>query len=711
MVQKHQLMSAEEECETLSKYVPLALFMLDNRQNIIRANAAAQNLLAKRGIAPDKFAGRHLSTFITPLRSELKKFESTKDFVTTVMIKLKVKRNAKLFEKVFETSLRKLTNWSGERAGTMVVMIDWTDIIHLEKDLHEQVDFFKTAIDSLVYPFYVIDAKDYSVMIANRAAEIDPRKGSVACYSLLHKTHRPCSSREHPCPLTEVKRTKKPVVVEHIHKDKKGNPRYVEVHAYPILDKKGRVTQMIESAFDITDRKLADERMKHLASFPELSPNPVIEVGPDKRVIYFNNAAGEVLKKSGYDGEADQFFPEDIDTIIEVLKKGQKKEFSRKAEIDGIIFGEKVFVTPEHDVIRIYASNITTRRHIEDELGLRARLLDSTTDSIIVHDLDGNFIYINDAACKTRGYLRDELMTMNMQQLVVPEQQPEVQRHIEELLEKGTAIFESAHIKKDGSIIPVEVQVSKFDTREGRLLISVARDITERKRLMQAKDEFVSTASHELRTPLSSVREGVSLVMEGFGGEINEKQRKYLDIAARNIDRLGRLINELLDVARIEAGELDVDKKQVSMKQLIGEVMDMFALQVKRKGIVLKKACPKSDCIVDIDRDKITQVFVNLIGNALKFTQKGSITIEGVEHKDYLEITIADTGKGIQKEELVTIFEKFKQVGREAGPGAGGTGLGLSITKGLIEAHDGKIWAESEIGKGSRFTFTLPKSK
>lgn len=588
MVRENRLLSPEEECEALSKYVPLALFIIDKKQRIVRANEAAQYLLLNIGISPERFGGPKLSTFIKPLKSGLAGFAASDETVTTFMIKLKVPP----VERVYETSIRRLETRNKLSAGMLVVMRDMTNTFYLEKDLSDQV-----------------------------------------------------------------------------------------------------------------------EKAEHLASFPELSPNPVIEVGPDKKVIYSNQATVDVLRKAGYTGEAERFLPGDIDKIIRFLKAGRKREFSRKAEIDGIVFGEKVFVTPEYDTIRIYASNITTRRHIEEEQSLRARLLDSANDSIMVHDVDGNFVYVNEAACRTRGYVRDELLSMNLRQIVVPELEPAVQKRIEKLLDKGTAIFESGHLRKDGSVMPVEVHVTTFEGRESKLFINVVRDITERKRLMKAKDEFVSTVSHELRTPLSSVREGVSLVTEGYGGEISERQREYLGIAARNIDRLNRLINELLDVARIEAGELELDRQPVKIKELVKDVIDMFKLQMKRKGIKLKEVCPASDCLVDVDRDKMTQVFVNLIGNALKFTDKGSITIEGVEHKRYVEITIADTGKGIPTEELVTIFEKFKQVERTEGGGAGGTGLGLSITKGLIEAHGGKIWAESEMGKGSRFTFTIPKSK
>lgn len=228
-------------------------------------------------------------------------------------------------------------------------------------------------------------------------------------------------------------------------------------------------------------------------------------------------------------------------------------------------------------------------------------------------------------------------------------------------------------------------------------------------RLDQLKSDFISTVSHELRTPLSITKEGISLVLGKIPGDINEKQAKILVAAKNNIDRLARIINELLDISKIEAGKAELKKGQVDMTGLIREIVSSFGPEVKKKGLSLKLNLPKKGIDIYADRDKIIQVFTNLISNSLRFTEKGYIKISAVERKKEVECTVADTGRGIPEEDLPRAFGKFQQFGRMAGPGEKGTGLGLSIAKGIIEMHRGKIWVESGPGKGTKFNFILPK--
>ncbi len=227
-------------------------------------------------------------------------------------------------------------------------------------------------------------------------------------------------------------------------------------------------------------------------------------------------------------------------------------------------------------------------------------------------------------------------------------------------------------------------------------------------KLDQLKSDFISAVSHELRTPLSIVKEGISLVLEGIPGDINEKQKKLLTVAKGNIDRLARIINELLDISKIEAGKTELKKGSVNLKSLIKQVVLSFEPKAEAKGIELKTNFPEKEMNVYADADKIIQVFTNLLANALKFTEKGYIEISAAEKKNEVECTITDTGIGMSKSDLPKVFDKFQQFGRATGGGEKGTGLGLSIARGIIELHNGNIWVESKLGKGTKFTFTLP---
>lgn len=231
----------------------------------------------------------------------------------------------------------------------------------------------------------------------------------------------------------------------------------------------------------------------------------------------------------------------------------------------------------------------------------------------------------------------------------------------------------------------------------------------ELRKLDQLKSDFISTVSHELRTPLSIIKEGVSLVLDKVPGGINEKQQKILDISKFNIDRLARIIDSLLDIAKIESGKVELKKNLINICDVARQVADSFDIKIKEKGLELKLDIDKDAGKVYADTDRITQVFVNLIGNAIKFTSSGCIEVSCKGKDNTVVCSVKDTGPGISKDDLPKLFNKFQQFGRLAGAGEKGTGLGLSIAKGIIDAHNGSITVESEPAKGSTLTFMLPK--
>jgi len=239
----------------------------------------------------------------------------------------------------------------------------------------------------------------------------------------------------------------------------------------------------------------------------------------------------------------------------------------------------------------------------------------------------------------------------------------------------------------------------------------------ELKKIDAMKSEFVSVASHELRTPLAAIKNSIQLILSGKTGEINPNQTKFLTMADRNITRLTNILNDLLNLSKIESGKIELKFEDVSLKSLIELTVSSLRPQADVKTIKIISDIPEGLPSVNGDKEKIEQILINLIGNAIKFTpEAGSIYVTatplsderkgGVGHK--IAISVKDTGVGIPEEHLNSIFDKFFQVEGSLHRSASGTGLGLAITKGLVEAHQGKIWAESEVGKGSAFTFTLP---
>jgi signal transduction histidine kinase len=223
----------------------------------------------------------------------------------------------------------------------------------------------------------------------------------------------------------------------------------------------------------------------------------------------------------------------------------------------------------------------------------------------------------------------------------------------------------------------------------------------------QLKEEFFSSISHELRTPLTSIREGVQLLREGAHGPLTPKQERLLAVVGVSTDRLLRLINQILDLSRLRAGLLPLERRWVDLDRLAARALDELRPQAEEKGVALGRAGAGAAVKVLADEERVLEMLVNLLGNAVKFTPPGGRVTVGVEEREgEAVLTVADTGIGIPPDALPRIFERYQQAHR----GKGGSGLGLAIVKALAEAHGGRVAVESEEGTGSRFTVLLPRN-
>ncbi len=283
---------------------------------------------------------------------------------------------------------------------------------------------------------------------------------------------------------------------------------------------------------------------------------------------------------------------------------------------------------------------------------------------------------------------------------------------------KGTQRhFETSMIRKDSVIIDVDISLSILENSEGRAIgsIGIIRDITERKKTeeklretMELKSQFISTVTHELRTPLAAIKEGVAIVLDEVTGPVNEGQKKFLDIAKRNTDRLGALINNVLDFQKLRSNSAKLDIQSNNIEQVLSDVHETMALCATKGQVELEFICAAGLPESKFDHGKVIQVLTNLVGNAIKFTPpKGRVSVD-VRHQDNeLAIAVSDTGMGIPKDALPKIFERFYRVKRP-GKEIQGTGLGLAIVHKIVMMHSGRIEVESEIDRGTTFTVCLP---
>ena len=242
----------------------------------------------------------------------------------------------------------------------------------------------------------------------------------------------------------------------------------------------------------------------------------------------------------------------------------------------------------------------------------------------------------------------------------------------------------------------------------------------ELRKIDSMKSEFVSVASHELRTPLAAIKNAVQLILSGKTGEINAHQEKFLSMAERNINRLTNILNDLLNLSRIESGKIDLKFENTALGEIIEIAASSLRPHADVKSIQIDVEIPESLPTIYGDQEKIEQILTNLIGNAIKFTPNGGKILISAKplfqdqrggYGDMVAVSVKDSGIGIPAEHLKALFEKFHQVEGSLQRSVSGTGLGLAITKGLVEAHQGKILVESEVEKGSTFTFTLPVSQ
>ncbi len=338
------------------------------------------------------------------------------------------------------------------------------------------------------------------------------------------------------------------------------------------------------------------------------------------------------------------------------------------------------------------------RKRAQEELTRLASFPQQSPNPIIETDEGGAVTYLNPSA-------RSQF----------PDLETGGARH--RLLEGWAAVVETLQTSKTATCVrEVQLGTTVYEQHcsyvpNSRMVRCYVIDITDRKRVESIKDEFVNTVSHELRTPLATIKEFTEILDDQIAGPVTKDQHDYLTVIHENVERLARIIDDLLDIAKMKAGRLLLNKEVLDLQAVFEHVVQSLRPIAEPKRISLQLELPDSLPTVYADRDKFTQVLVNLVGNAIKYTPgPGYVSIRVEELANEVRFHVRDTGLGIAAEDLPKLFEKFQRLKRAPGPGgATGTGLGLVISKRLVELHGGKIWAESELGKGSAFSFSLPK--
>ncbi|WP_342304703.1 PAS domain S-box protein [Methanolobus sp. ZRKC5] len=370
--------------------------------------------------------------------------------------------------------------------------------------------------------------------------------------------------------------------------------------------------------------------------------------------------------------------------------------------------------------------DISEQKKIEEKI-IRSEtkyrsLFEKSNDAIMIHDLNGKILEANDRACEMFGYNEEELKQRSMMDLTFPEDREDIKSRFRKIKTEGYCRRENKMLRSDGSLIYVDVSASLLKTQQDTIQ-TVGRDITDRvlteadainakieaETASRAKSEFLANMSHEIRTPLNSIIGFSDVMINGIAGELIPKQEQYMQHISDSGHHLLNLINDILDISKVEAGKMELHFEMIDVPTAMNEIIIITQSLTFKKKIKVSVDICENVPNVRADRSKFKQIMYNLLGNAIKFTSdEGHISILANVKDSKLLISIIDNGLGISPDDLKKLFKPFSQIDSSTSRSYQGTGLGLALVKELIELHGGKIWVQSELGKGSNFTFELP---
>lgn len=429
----------------------------------------------------------------------------------------------------------------------------------------------------------------------------------------------------------------------------------------------------------------------------------------------------KMLMPNPYKDEHDGYLKHHHDTgEKKVIGKGRQVEGQRK---DGTTFPIDLAVNEMHvggikmftGVVRDISERVEAENRRANVESRTKAIVDTVVDGIITIDKKGCIETVNPATLKIFGYTEEEMVGQNIKMLMPNPYRDEHDGYLKHHNDTGEKRVigigrEVQGQRKDGSIFPLELAVSEMLIDGDKRFTGIVRDITERKEADKLKEEFISTVSHELRTPLTSIRGSIGLLTGGLVGEFSDKALQLLTIAHNNTERLLMLINDILDLSKIESGKMDFNFAEMEVQPFLEEAIDSNHGYAEQHGVDFVLDSSVEDAKLQADANRLMQVMNNLMSNAAKFAPEGDkIIISAARHHQQIRISVTDHGSGIPKELESRIFDKFTQADSSDTRQVGGTGLGLNITKAMVEKHNGRIAFVSELGVGTTFYFDIPE--
>lgn len=537
-------------------------------------------------------------------------------------------------------------------------------------------------------------------------------------------------------------------VRETVRRRKDGTLVHVNVSTKAVLGADGQLLYFLSSKKDVTQLKVEREAKLLEARFRDLlesTPDAIVMVNVTGRIVLVNSQAERVF---GY--ARTELLGQAVEMLLPHRYRGahlghrsgffgqpRTRTMGAGLELHGLHKSQGEFPveislspidTEEGTMVMSAIRDITDRKRADQKF---KDLLEAAPDAMVIVNREGRIVLVNSQAVKLFGWSRDELLGQPIE-LLVPERfgarHPE-HRHrffAEPRSRSMGAGLDLYGLRKDKSEFPVEISLSPLETEEGLFVSSAIRDVTERKRIEQVlrdknlelenaalvKDRFLASMSHELRTPLNAIIGFTGTLLMKLPGPLNAEQEKQLRIVQTGAKHLLSLINDLLDVAKLSANKVTLNLEPVDCKALIEEVSATLELEARRKGLAFAVQVPPGAVTLQTDRRALSQILINLVGNAIKFTEQGRVDV--VLHElpmpgggRCVQLRVQDTGPGIALQEQPRLFEAFSRVESADRRHHEGTGLGLHLSRKLAEALGGTLGFDSEEGRGSTFVLEL----
>jgi PAS domain S-box-containing protein len=663
-------------------------------------------------------------------------------FVTEYALTL-VARTRRLLQVSFNASVFK--DPDGSVRGIFASARDITDRVRLEEQLREQQTYLRGLIESSVDGLIVVDPEGFITDVNEQMC----RMADYAREELVGSTFKQYFTEPDRAD-SGVKRTFAEGVVtnyELVLRTRSGRKATVSFNASVFRAADGRVQGIFASARDISEQarlqtQLA-EQQAYNRSLIEASADALFAIAPDGIITDVNEEATRLTgysRKHLVNSRFSEYFTEP-----EQARSGVQKTLA-EARVIGyelvlitrhgrritVSFNAGVFTDAAGTPLGILAGarDITEQKKLEQQLRdqqfYTRSLIESNIDALMTTDPLGMITDVNQQMEALTGYARDDLVGAAFKQYFTDPQQAE--EGVKLVLREGKVTnYELTARSKEGHETVVSYNAATFYDRDGKLqgVFAAARDVTERKRFEQtlqeknielesanlAKDRFLASMSHELRTPLNAIIGFTGTLMMKLPGPLNADQEKQLNTIQTSARHLLSLINDLLDLAKIESGKVEVNFEPVVCQSVVEEVATSLRQLAEAKGLTFDVTVPRYNLVVMTDRRAFSQILLNLTNNAIKFTETGNVALEVGQRRDngrlLTEVSVADTGVGIRDEDQAKLFQAFTQVDALGARRYEGTGLGLHLSQKLAQLLGGSISFESKYGKGSKFTLLL----